>query len=93
VFNSLTVHGDQAALVWGYRTTADLRAWRITRTKDGWILLATVTKSTTWEVRQAVRCNELLFTAPRARGRWCFPVLAVTEIGTYVSDILGPPQQ
>lgn len=93
MFNSLTVHGDAGAILFGARVAVDLKAWRITRTKaEGghWMLSATLgAKVDRFQARQA----PLLFTAPRAAGYWAWPVQALDIGETSLRATLGPPER
>jgi hypothetical protein len=92
VFQSLTLRGGPASLVWGYRPVAVLTTWRITKTPTGgWQLTATLAGRDRWQVEQAAKLKELLFTAPRDRGRWCWELVDVTVGTTEIRAILGNP--
>ena len=93
MFNSLTLHGGQASLLWGYRQVAVLTTWRITKKADGWHLTATLARADRWQCQQAVTYNELLFEAPRDRGRWCWELKNVDVGTTELRAILGNPLQ
>jgi hypothetical protein len=93
VFDRVTLHGTTAALLWGYRAVVTIRAWSITKTPKGWTLSAQITASSRWECARAVQAKELLFTAPRDKGRWCWQVLSV-DVGTnQLEAVLGQPEQ
>jgi hypothetical protein len=93
VFQSLTIHGGQATLVWGYRPVAVLTSWRITKAEDGWRLTATLAARDRWQVAQAAKLKELLFEAKRDRGRWCWELEQI-DVGTNeFRAILGKPLQ
>lgn len=92
MFEELTLHGPRATLLWGYREVAGLRLWRITMGRP-WTLTATVDRADRWQCRQASTCRELLFTAPRAKGRSCWPVLDVSLSTTELRATLGQPLQ
>lgn len=97
MFQSLTIHGGGAAgpasLVWGYRQVAVLTTWRITKADGGWRLTATLAARDKWQVEQAAKLKELLFTAPRDKGRWCW-TLEQIDVGTHeLRAILGQPLQ
>jgi hypothetical protein len=87
------LHGTRAALLWGYREVAGLRMWRIIKGAQGWVLTATLERTNRFEVDAGARCHELLFTAPRDKGRWCFPVLDVSLTPTALHATVGAPVQ
>ena len=89
MFDKLTIHGDQASLLWGYRTAASLTAWRITKEKQQWKLTATVTKVDPFQARQ----RPLLFTAQHDKGRWCWEVQEIHIGDRELRATLGPPIQ
>jgi hypothetical protein len=94
VFQSLTIRGGPASLVWGYRPVATLTTWRITKAATGgWQLTAALTRADRWQVAQAAKFKELLFTAPRDKGRWCWELVDVTVGTTELRAILGNPLQ
>jgi hypothetical protein len=93
VFHELSLYGGRASLLWGYRTIAVLTAWRITKAPGGWKLTATLTQADAWQCGQAAKYKELLFTAPRDKGRWCWELVDVTVGTTELRAILGPPLQ
>ena len=96
MFHGLTFNGRQAALVWGYRPIAVLTAWRITkvpRVPGAWTLSATLAQADAWQCRQAAKYQELLFTAPRDKGRWCWQLTDVNVGTTELRATLGPPLQ
>jgi hypothetical protein len=94
VFDSLTLHGGRASLLWGYRPVAVLTSWRIARAEDHqWRLSATLTQADAWQCGQAAKYRELLFTAPRDKGRWCWELLDVTVGTTELRATLGQPLQ
>ena len=93
MFDALTLHGDRASLVWGYRPVAVLTAWRIVKTPAAWVLTATVDGVHAWQCQQAAKHDELLFTAPRDKGRSCWAVRQVSVGGRELRATLGPPLQ
>ena len=93
MFEALQLHGPRAALLWGYRDVAGLRMWRIIKGPQAWMLTATCDRAAAWECQQALRYRELFFTAPRDKGRWCFPILDISIGGTQLQATLGPPLQ
>lgn len=93
MFDSITLHGTRASLVWGYRPVAALTAWRIVKTEGRWRLAATFARADAWQCGQAAKYQELLFEAPRDHGRWCWALLDVTLGTTELRATLGPPLQ
>lgn len=94
MFQSLTLHGGTASLLWGYRTAAALRSWRIAKHDGKWLLTATIARADAFQLRQ----RPLLFTAPHEKGRdgwWAWGVESI-EVGppyTSLRATLGPPEQ
>ncbi len=93
MFNEVTLHGARAELVWGYRPVAVLTSWRIVKAPGAWKLAATFAAADAWQCRQAAKYAELLFTAPRDRGRWCWALKDVAVGTTELRATLGPPLQ
>jgi hypothetical protein len=90
MFEKLTIHGEVASLLWGYRTAATLSAWKITKDKEhAWTLTATVQKLDAFQARQ----RPLLFTAPHEKGRWCWMVEQIQITDRQVTATLGQPVQ
>jgi len=97
VFQSVTLRGTQGAIVWGYSNAAIVSAWTIThhapdRTHDArWTLTARLSRIDKFQIRQ----RPLLFTAPRDKGRWCWPLNPESiQVGeTQLLATLGPPEQ
>lgn len=90
MFKNLTLRGVAGSLVWGYRTAAELRSWRIGKAADGkWTLTGTFARVDRFQVRQ----RPLLFTAPREHGLWAWPIetLQVSDAG--LTATLGPPER
>lgn len=93
MFRALTLRGGRATLVWGYRPVALLTTWRITKAAGGWRLTATLATRDRFQVEQAAKLKELLFEAPRDRGRWCWQLEHV-DVGTSeLRAVLGQPLQ
>jgi len=92
IFNAITLRGIRGSLVHGYRPAASCPTWAISRgTKAGeWALSATVEGVNAFALRQ----RPLLFTAPRKRGLWCFPVqqLTLTDDARSLRATLGQPE-
>lgn len=93
MFDRLTLHGAQASLLWGYRPVAVLTSWRIVKAPEAWTLSATLDRADVWQCGQAAKYQELLFTAPRDKGRWCWQLLDVTVGTRELRATLGPPLQ
>jgi len=86
---TVTLHGLEATIVWGYHTAAVCRAWTATRTPQGqWSLQATLQRADAFQLRQ----RPLKFTAPRIGGFFCFPVLGLTLGAGTVAATMGPPE-
>ncbi len=93
MFDAITLHGARASLLWGYRPVAVLTSWRIVKAPGAWKLSATLTRADAWQCGQAAKYRELLFEAPRDKGRWCWELESV-EIGTReLRATLGQPLQ
>jgi hypothetical protein len=90
---AVQLYGPRASLLWGYRPVAGLTHWRIIKGPQAWTLTATLERASVWECQQAARYQELLFTAPRAKGRWCFPVNDFSATQTQLRATVGPPEQ
>lgn len=88
MFERLTIRGARASMTWGYHTAATMRAWSVTRTKDGWALQAGIDRAD----RFLLGRKPLIFTAPRRGGFFCFPVKAVTVGREALTATLGPPE-
>jgi hypothetical protein len=93
VFDRLTLHGARAALLWGYRPVAVLTSWRIVKAPGAWKLSATLERADAWQCGQAAKCHELLFTAPRDKGRWCWELTDVNVGTNELRATLGQPLQ
>lgn len=93
MFDGIRLHGGAASLLWGYHTVAVLTSWAITRTGQTWTLTATLARVDRWQCAQAVRHKELLFSAPRDRGRWCWEVQEMTPGTSELRAVLGSPLQ
>jgi hypothetical protein len=92
VFDHLTFHGGTASLLWGYRTAAVFRTWKIYKHEGQWMLAGTLVRVEPFMCRQ----KGLLFTAPHEKGRdgfWAWAVLSL-DVGTHqLLARLGPPEQ
>lgn len=91
MFTSIVLHGGTGTLLLGYQAAADLRAWRVTKSKTtDWTLSATIASINHYRAGK----TPLYFTAPRDKGRWCFPVVGELVItGIHLRAPLGPPEQ
>lgn len=92
MFQSLTLHGGAATILWGYRPAATLRSWRIAKVQGRWTLRATLERPDAFMLRQ----RPLLFTAPREGahdGFWAWGVEAIEVGATQLTATLGPPEQ
>jgi len=93
MFREVTVRGGRGSLLWGYRAAATCTAWTIARHGREWRLTATCDRVDPVQLRMAMRVKELLFTAPRDRGRWCWEVTDLTVGTREVRATLGRPLQ
>jgi hypothetical protein len=89
---ALQLYGPRASLLWGYREVAGLTMWRIITGPRAWTLTATLERANAWECQAGARCRELLFTAVRDKGRWCFPLVDVSLSQTELRATLGAPR-
>jgi hypothetical protein len=91
MFERITLHGEQASLVWAYHTAATLRSWKVHRGQNSpdWKLTATVTSADLFQTRQ----RPLLFTAPREKGRFCWEVRELHISDRQLTATLGQPVQ
>ena len=93
MFRDVTLRGGRGSFLWGYRAAAVTTAWTIAKQQGTWRLVATCDALDPVQLRMAAKLRELLFTAPRDRGRWCWEVVDL-EIGTHgVRATLGRPLQ
>lgn len=99
MFEQITVRGRAGAIVWGYRTAAELTTWRIYHHKpdgqhdDRWVLTAMLARVDKFQLRQ----RPLVFTAARGaglKGLWMWPLLSATIAADdrQLTAQLGPPQ-
>ena len=93
MFRNITVRGARGSLLWGYRAAATCTKWTITRVDSQWHLSATCDAIDPVQLRLAAKLHELLFPAPRDRGRWCWEVLDVTVGTRELRATLGKPLQ
>jgi hypothetical protein len=84
--------GVGGAIVCGYTTAAELASWRITKARDGkWWLRATAKRIDTF---LASKARGLLFTAPREKTVWGWPLAGpITITGTAIAAVLGEPER
>lgn len=90
---ALQLYGVKASLLWGCREVAGLTHWRIIKGPQAWTLTATLERANPFECAQGARYRELLFTALRDKGRWCFPLVDVSLGRTELRATLGQPLQ
>lgn len=86
--STVTVTGVTASLRWGYHQAAALADWTVTKTADGWSLVATVAASDTFRLAQ----QPLVFVAPHQDGSWRWPIVALQITGASCSAALGPKE-
>lgn len=87
MFRELDAHGGEAVVTWSYHTAAVCRTWTIHKTEQGrWSLEATVLRADPLYLR----FRPLIFSVPRNGGRWCWPMRAVSLMGTTLTAALGP---
>jgi hypothetical protein len=85
----VTLRGQEATIVWGFRTAAVCRSWTASRTPQGrWTVRAQVQRTDPYCLRQ----TPLKFTAPRVGGFFCWPIVAVTVDAQSLTAQLGPPE-
>jgi hypothetical protein len=94
LFHSLTIRGQAGTLVWAGRDAARLGAWTIwkqeqARGRHSWHLSARVLRADAFQCRQ----TPLLFTAPHAKGRWCWGIETLEVLGDQLQAVLGQPLQ
>jgi hypothetical protein len=99
VFDAIRLRGTTGAILWGYRTAAQLQAWSIVYHKpdlthdNRWTLTATFQRVDRFQLRQ----RPLLFSAAREglKGYWCWPLETESiQIGdVQMTATLGPPEQ
>ena len=72
MFHTISLRGVGAAVLWGHREAAALHSWCITKQKGHWLLVATLTRGSQFQLQQ----RDLIFSAPRLglKGFWCWPV-------------------
>ena len=94
MFDRVTVRGGAGELLWGYRAAATLRSWTITKADKGtWHLSGALDTADRFQCAQAITRKELLFTAPRDKGRWCWRVLHLDMGTNQIRATLGAPLQ
>lgn len=94
--HKLRVTGKTGSLLWGYHAAAQLGTWNIRRQAESkgkppqWTLTARVVRIDPFQSRQ----RPLIFTAPRHRGFWCWPIIGDLQLGTnQIRATLGQPEQ
>lgn len=88
-FLNATVRGAAGQILWGYRPAAWLRSWTISKEHGQWRLRGTADRIDAFQLRQ----KPLIFTAPRGKGQWCWPVTSVVVNQQQIIGTLGPPEQ
>lgn len=91
MFDRLVLHatGDSAAILWGYRQAVVLKSWQIAKVKGKWTLRGAVQRVDAFQARQ----RPLLFTAPRPKGYWAWPIETLDLGPSQLVATLGPPEQ
>jgi len=95
MFDSVTLRGLKGSILWGYNTAASVKSWTIQHHRpdgkhDGrWTLKANLERVEKFQIRQ----SPLLFTAPRDKGQWCWPLKDIQVGATTLVATLGPPEQ
>ena len=92
MFQSITLHGGAATILWGYRPAATLRSWSIAKVQGQWTLKAVIERADAFQCRQ----TPLLFTAPREGahdGFWAWGVESIQVGDRSLVARLGPPEQ
>lgn len=84
----MTVTGRSGSLKWGYSQAAAIGGWTVTKTADGWSLVATVDTYDTFRLAQ----RPLVFVAPHQDGSWRWPIVALQITGASLNATLGPKE-
>lgn len=84
----VTVTGVRGFLRRGYQSAAELSAWTVARTPDGWSLTATIQSSHAFWISQ----RPLVFEAPHANGAWRWPITELLVAGVSLTAKLGPKE-
>lgn len=87
-YHRVQLHGERAALLWGYHEAAVFKSWRIWKGQRGWQLSGTLARVDHFQARQ----RPLMFSAPRDKGMWCWGVDKLEIHGTSVGAFLGEPE-
>jgi hypothetical protein len=77
------------AILWGYRPAIILKTWSIKREQAVWKLRAEFDQIDPFQARQ----RPLLFSAPRKKGFWLWPVEEIVIGNSLVEATLGAPEQ
>jgi hypothetical protein len=93
VFRELRITGHAGAILWGYRTAAVVTGWTLQRGQVKgqrvWTLTATLARTSPFELRQ----TPLLFSAPREKGFWVWPLLGPPTVEhSKLTVRVGPPE-
>lgn len=86
--STVTITGVVASLKWGYLPAAALTGWTLTKTADGWSLVAAVVSADAFRLSQ----QPLVFVAPHQDGAWRWPIVALQITGASLSATLGPKE-
>ena len=89
--SSISLFGLKASIVYGWYTAVEFTSWRIRQASDGrWTLTGTVGRVDVVQSRKV----PLLFTAPRDKGFWLWPIEGDVRITNgRLAAWLGPPEQ
>jgi hypothetical protein len=88
MFTRLTMTGHGGAVVWGYRTAAQLKTWTATKNDKGqWSLRGECLARDDYQLRQ----HPLTFAATRPQGYFTWPILSLRVEQNQVVAKLGPP--
>jgi hypothetical protein len=85
--HSVTISGEQGAVLWGYREAATLRAWTLSRTDAGAL---TLSGTITMVDHQRISQRPLIFLVRRPDGIWRWPILTLQTAGEALTASLGP---
>lgn len=91
MFSSLRLHGGQADVLWHHQPAISVRSWLIAKDKktQAWTLSGQIHWINSFYARQ----TPLLFTAPREKGMWAWPITSLQLGSKELIATLGPPEQ
>jgi hypothetical protein len=92
MFDTLTIRGGTATILWGHRPVGFLAAWVIFQHDGQWTLKGRLTRGDPFQLRQ----KGLLFTAPHETGRdgfWAWGIESLQFSPQQIVAKLGPPEQ